>query len=74
MQRNRSDSREQFASRWFQLSAGTVQTIIPQQPLNLYIKLWAYKSHPPKDGKECEIIIKKFTFTPRSECKVLSPE
>jgi len=64
MQGHRSDSREQFASWWFQPSAGTVQTLIPQQPLNLYINLWAYKGRPPKDGKECEIIVKKFTFTP----------
>lgn len=61
---HRNDSNEQLASWWFQPTTTTARTYIPQQPLNLYINLWAYKGRPPKDGKECEIIIKSFTFTP----------
>jgi len=38
--------------------------IISIQPMPFFINLWLFKGKPPSDGKEVEIIIHKFSFTP----------
>lgn len=38
---------------------------IPQQPLPLHLNFWLFRGKPPQDGKEAEIIIRNFSFTPR---------
>jgi hypothetical protein len=37
---------------------------ISQQPMPVHINLWLFKSLPPKDGQEVEVIIQGFKFTP----------
>jgi len=39
-------------------------TLIPQQPLPVHLNLWLVHGHPPTDGREVEVIIDKFSFTP----------
>lgn len=38
--------------------------LIPQKPLAAHINLWLFEGRAPVDGKEVEVIIKRFTFTP----------
>jgi len=38
--------------------------LIPQKPLSVHINLWLFDGKAPSDGKEIEVVIKKFTFTP----------
>jgi hypothetical protein len=38
---------------------------IPQQSLPLHINFWLCDGKPPGNNQEAEVIIKKFTFTPR---------
>lgn len=37
---------------------------IPQHPMPVLINLWLVKSKPPFNGRDVEIVIKSFTFTP----------
>lgn len=39
---------------------------LPQQPLPVHINLWLFQGHPPLNGQEFEIIIKRFLFVPAS--------
>jgi hypothetical protein len=40
--------------------------IISSQSMPLYLNLWLFNGKAPTDGKEVEIIIHKFSFTPES--------
>jgi hypothetical protein len=42
----------------------TDSRLIPQKPLPVHLNLWLFGGHPPTDGKEIEIVISKFSFTP----------
>ena len=37
---------------------------VPQQPLPVLINLWLTRAHPPHDGREVEVVVKSFSFTP----------
>lgn len=36
---------------------------IAQQPMPVHINLWLFKGQPPKNGKEVEIVVRRFDFT-----------
>ena len=38
--------------------------LIPQKPLPVHLNLWLFQGKAPSDGKEVEIIVKRFSFTP----------
>lgn len=38
--------------------------LIPQKPLATHLNLWLFQGKPPMDGKEVEVVLKKFSFTP----------
>jgi Glycosyl hydrolases family 16 len=37
---------------------------ISQRPMPVHINLWCFKGQPPGDGKEVELIVRAFKFTP----------
>jgi hypothetical protein len=37
---------------------------ISQQPMPIHVNLWLFKGTAPKDGREVEVIIRQFKFTP----------
>lgn len=37
---------------------------IAREPMPVHLNLWLFKGHPPKDGKEVEIVVRSFKFTP----------
>jgi hypothetical protein len=37
---------------------------ISQQPMPVHFNLWLFRGQPPKDGKEVEVVIRGFKFTP----------
>ncbi len=58
---HRADGASPFES-W--VYAPSDRRLIPQKPLPVHINLWLFQGKPPADGKEVEIVITKFTFTP----------
>jgi hypothetical protein len=58
---HRDDDQNQFA-KW--VYAPPDKRLIPQQPLPVHINLWLFQGKVPFDGKEVEVIIKAFAFTP----------
>jgi hypothetical protein len=40
---------------------------ISTQPMPMHFNLWLFVGQPPRDGKEVEIVVQRFTFTPESE-------
>lgn len=38
---------------------------IGEQPMPVFINLWLFKGRPPTDGKEIEMIVSSFKFTPK---------
>jgi hypothetical protein len=58
----RDDNRSEFGKWLFQpMESGDR---IPQQPLPVHINLWLFQGQAPFDGKEVEIVIQSFKFTP----------
>lgn len=49
--------------RWAFRPAHPARTV-PQQPMPIHINLWLRDGLPPSDGREVEIVIERFTFTP----------
>ena len=41
--------------------------LIPQTPTPIHLNLWLFRGKAPVDGKEVEIVIKQFRFTPQKE-------
>ncbi len=37
---------------------------ISQKPMPLHMNLWCFRGHPPSDGKELELVVRAFKFTP----------
>ena len=31
----------------------------------VHLNLWLFKGRPPKAGEEAEVVVRKFSFTPR---------
>lgn len=40
---------------------------ISRQPMPVHINLWLFRGRPPKNGREVEVIIRDFNFTPDEE-------
>lgn len=38
---------------------------ISQKAMPLHVNLWLFKGRPPKDGKEVEVLLRAFKFTPQ---------
>ena len=38
---------------------------VPQQALPLHLNFWLFRGKAPQNGQEAEIVIRKFSFTPR---------
>lgn len=49
------------------------QDRIPQQPMPVLINLWLFQGHVPTDGKEVEIVIRSFKFTPAANSALRRP-
>jgi hypothetical protein len=59
---HRDDNDEEFG-RWL-FHPGDYVARIPQQPMPVLINLWLFRGKAPTDGKEVEIILQNFKFTP----------
>ena len=59
---HRDDDREEFA-RW-SFQPPDYPDRIGQKPMPAFINLWLFRAQAPSNGKEVEIIIKSFKFTP----------
>lgn len=42
------------------------ERFISQQPMPVHLNLWLFRGRPPKDGREVEVVIRDFRFTPES--------
>ena len=42
------------------------EKIITLRQMPVYLNLWLFRGQPPSDGKEVELVIHKFSFTPAS--------
>jgi hypothetical protein len=56
------DEREAVA-RWLYQPPVPARTV-SQQPMPVHINLWLFRGQPPKDGREVEVVIRHFRFTP----------
>ena len=59
---NRENEKEY--GRWL-FSPADFKKGIPQKPVPVFLNLWLFGGKPPVDGKEVEIIVTKFTYTPQ---------
>jgi len=59
---HRDDNQGEYA-RWAYRPADS-RRHIPQQPLPVHINLWLMRGRAPQDGKEVEVIVKRFSFVP----------
>jgi hypothetical protein len=50
--------------RWDFRPDDAVTDRVPQKPLPVLLNLWLFRGVAPADGKEVEIVIKRFRFTP----------
>lgn len=62
LQGHRDDNEHQLMSWLFQPQDSADR--ISQSPMPLYINLWCHGGKPPTDGREVEVIVKAFKFTP----------
>jgi hypothetical protein len=62
LQGHRDDDREEI-NAWV-YSPNEASRFISQQPMPVHINLWLFKGLAPKDGREVEVIIHNFKFTP----------
>ena len=58
----RDDDREELHHRHYRPQAPT--RFIAQKPMPVHLNLWLFKGRPPKNGKEVEVILRAFRFTP----------
>lgn len=59
---HRADSNNLIAEWLYQPQ--NASNSISQQPMPVHINLWLFQGQPPTAGKEVEIMIRSFTFTP----------
>ena len=59
--RSQGQSNGEYA-RWLFHPANS--QCLPQEPLPVHINLWLFQGHPPANGQELEVIIKRFSFVP----------
>lgn len=58
----RGDDAGEFAHWTYQPADAAAR--IPRQATPLHLNLWLYRGKPPQDGREVEIVVKQFSFTP----------
>jgi hypothetical protein len=58
----RNDSKGQYHAWTF--APDKPQARVPQVPLPVHINLWLAKGNAPQDGREVEVVIRDFSFTP----------
>jgi len=58
---HRDDNQDEYA-HWAFRPADRQR--LPQQPLPVHINLWLVRGKAPQDGKEVEVIVNRFSFTP----------
>jgi hypothetical protein len=58
---HRSDEQGEYANWSFH---PTDQQRLPQQPLPVHINLWLVRGKAPQNGREVEVIVKRFSFVP----------
>ncbi len=51
---------------WWAYTTADYQKYIPQNPLYVHINLWLHSGDEPADGKDIEVILKRFTYSGRS--------
>ena len=61
--RGKGEKREDVFFRWRFEPEDFLQRI-SQQPMPVLLNLWLFRGNAPTDGKEVEIIIRRFKFTP----------
>jgi len=68
---HRDDDQQEYA-RWAFRPADRQR--LPQPPLPVHINLWLFQGRLPQDGREVEIIVKRFSFAPLppSPAKILT--
>ena len=49
--------------RW-DFHPGDVARRIAQRSMPVHINLWLFQGHPPKDGREVELVVRRFSFAP----------
>lgn len=59
---HRDDNQGEYA-HWSYRPADSRRRV-PQQPLPVHINLWLMRGRPPRNGREVEIIVKRFSFIP----------
>jgi len=61
-ERHRGEKTRPLASWLFQPT--NPAACISQKPMPVHINLWCFKGQPPSDGKQVELVIRAFKFTP----------
>ena len=61
-QGHRDDDAEEFC-RW-SYAPDDAARWISQHPMPVHLNLWLFQGLPPKDGKEVEVVVNAFKFTP----------
>jgi hypothetical protein len=59
---HRNDNRNEIA-RW-SFAPGRPRRAVPQKPMPFHLNLWLFQGEEPSDGREVEVVIKSFSFTP----------
>ena len=58
---HRDDDQQEYAQWTFRPAD---HQRLPQKPLPVHINLWLMRGRAPQDGKEVEVIVNRFSFTP----------
>lgn len=66
--RGRGEKPSDVFQRWRFAPADFVERI-SQQPMPILLNLWLFRGNGPTDGKEVEIVVRRFRFTPAGEAK-----
>ncbi len=69
---HRNDNKEEFGHWLFQPE--DYQDRIPQHPIPVLINLWLFRGNAPTDGKEVELVLRSFKFTPLAMPQDAAPE
>lgn len=59
-----ADASRQEIARWM-FEPDEPRKRIAREPMPVHLNLWLFQGKPPRDGQEVEVVIRRFTFTPR---------
>ena len=68
---HRNNDRGQFASWLYQPQNPEIH--ISRSPMPVFVNLWCHPGHAPSNGREVEMVIRAFKFTPRRLARQESP-